>query len=186
MWFILLFNVIITVDFDKELNQAAVTIQSRYRGYRSRKEVTAGTNKKGTEEECRESNPNGSLQGDVEQIIKDSQVDADLEKAAIQIQARARGYLERKKLKQKQNMTGSELSATQELHCAEDLIDDSEQAAAATKIQARARGYLTRAKLKRRNCKLDLFNGSREKELFERHKFSKNSGYTRSAVCFQD
>jgi myosin heavy subunit len=145
-------------DNEAALEKAAVQIQSRARGYLERKKLKQKKSMASNQlpvavAEC--PCPEGEQLSDGEA----------LEKAAVKIQSRARGYLERKKLKKKKKVCNpsSQLStADQECCCAdegEQQSDDVKQEAAATKIQAGARGYLTRSRLKRCPCRHDMFKG---------------------------
>lgn len=138
---------------DEEIEQAALKIQSTFRGHKTRKEIKDKEPEPSETEELEEEQPAEEQNDDDD--VANMVLDEEMEQAALKIQSTFRGHKTRKEVKEKQeinepNEQESEETAEQpnDDDDVANMVLDEEMEQAALKIQSTFRGHKTRKEVK--------------------------------------
>lgn len=137
---------------DDDMEQAAVKIQSTFRGHKTRRDMKKGDDgsEQQTSKESQESAP--EIDDDIANLV----LDDEMAQAAVKIQSTFRGHKTRREMKQGEPQSSEEPQEEEkDVSAAQDVDDeiagmvlDDEMAQAALKIQSTFRGHKTRKEMK--------------------------------------
>jgi hypothetical protein len=88
---------------DDEMEQAALKIQSTFRGHKSRQEIKTNKQEEGDGGETSSDSKNDDTAANIDEDIANMVLDDEMAEAALKIQSTFRGHKSRKELKDKQN-----------------------------------------------------------------------------------